>query len=99
LKLHAKQGYHIKLTVERIGAPGAGKHKVFWLQPCQPTEKPTTTPPPPPGGGGGGGGGGQAAAGEELPITGSPVAATAGLGLALIAGGLGLILVRRRFSS
>ena len=44
LTLHPKQGYHVKLTIERIGAPGAGKHKVFWLQPCQSS----TTPPPPP---------------------------------------------------
>lgn len=32
---HPKQGYHVKLTVERIGVGGAGKHKVFWLHPCQ----------------------------------------------------------------
>jgi hypothetical protein len=30
----ARQGYHLKLTVDVLGAPGAGKHKVFWLEPC-----------------------------------------------------------------
>lgn len=31
---HPQQGYHVKLSVERIGAPAAGRHKVFWLRPC-----------------------------------------------------------------
>ena len=97
LTLHSKQGYHIKLTVERIGAPGAGKHKVFWLKPCRATEKPTT-PPPSDSDSSSAGGGGQAA-GKSLAFTGSPVAATAGVGVALIAGGVGLIFVRRRFTS
>ncbi len=41
-----QQGFHVKLTVERIGAPGAGKHKVFWIEPC-PTPTPTPTTPSP----------------------------------------------------
>ena len=32
---HPKQGYHLKLDVDVNGAPGAAKHKVFWLQPCE----------------------------------------------------------------
>jgi LPXTG-motif cell wall-anchored protein len=106
---HLRQGYHIKLTIERIGAPGAGKHKVFWLKPCPPSDNNG-------GGGNGGGNGGNvghrggngggssASSGEEtggptLPITGAPVAVIAGLGVALIAGGAGLLLTRRRLVS
>jgi hypothetical protein len=38
---HAKQGYHVKVTVNADGSQGADKkHKVFWVQPC---EVPTTT--------------------------------------------------------
>jgi hypothetical protein len=49
---HPNQGYHVKLTVEGE-APGAGKHKVFWIQPCAgptptPTPTPTATPTPTP---------------------------------------------------
>lgn len=95
LKLNDQQGYHIKLTIERIGAPGAGKHKVFWLEPCQPTEKPSTPPPPPSNGGGGGG----KDNGGVLAVTGVPVAAIAGVGVALIAAGAALIFGRRRFMS
>jgi LPXTG-motif cell wall-anchored protein len=47
---HPKQGYHVKLTVEIVGAPGAGKHKVFWVGPC--AERPSS---PSKGGGNGGG--------------------------------------------
>lgn len=33
---HAKQGYHVKLTIHADGSRGADvKHKVFWVQPCQ----------------------------------------------------------------
>jgi hypothetical protein len=43
-----QQGFHVKLTIERIGAPGAGKHKVFWIEPCvTPTPSPTTPSPSP----------------------------------------------------
>ncbi|MFB9238013.1 hypothetical protein ACFFWC_21055 [Plantactinospora siamensis] len=34
LAAHPKQGYHLQLTVELTDGHGAGKHKVFWLQPC-----------------------------------------------------------------
>ena len=96
LTLHPQQGYHVKLTIERIGAPGAGKHKVFWLQPCPPSTTPSS---PPPNGGGGGGGGGENGGGGQLPITGTPVAAIAGTGVAIIAAGAALILLRRRYVS
>ena len=48
---HPNQGFHVKLTIESDDTPGAGKHKVFWLQPCvTPTPSPTsptpTTPAP-----------------------------------------------------
>lgn len=101
LTAHLKQGYHIRLTIERIGAPGAGKHKVFWLKPCPPSDNNNN------GGGGTGGGngsGGGTSSGEEtggstLPITGAPIAVIAGLGVALIAGGAALLFARRRFVS
>jgi hypothetical protein len=33
---HAKQGYHVKLTIRADGSRGADvKHKVFWVQPCE----------------------------------------------------------------
>ena len=32
---HAKQGYHVKLTIHADGSRGANvKHKVFWVKPC-----------------------------------------------------------------
>ena len=41
---HAKQGTHIKLTVNAGGSQGADiKHKVFWVKGC---EAPTPTPTP-----------------------------------------------------
>jgi hypothetical protein len=34
-KPHAKQGYHVKLTIHADGSRGADvKHKVFWVKPC-----------------------------------------------------------------
>jgi hypothetical protein len=40
-----EHGYHLKLTVDVLGAPGAGKHKVFWLEPCAaPAPVPAATP-------------------------------------------------------
>jgi hypothetical protein len=46
---HAKQGYHVKLTVHAPGSQGADvKHKVFWVEPCK---QPVT---PQVGGNGGG---------------------------------------------
>jgi hypothetical protein len=100
-KLHPKQGYHVKLDVELVGGPGNGKHKVFWIQPCQgggETPPPSgSTPPPPPSseaaGGGGAGGGG---AGGGLPITGPAAGGIAAAGLGLIGGGVALVVMRRR---
>ena len=48
---HPQQGYHVKLTVHAPGSQGADtKHKVFWVEPCDPG---TASNPPsnPPGGG------------------------------------------------
>lgn len=97
LKLHDKQGYHIKLTIERIGAPGAGKHKVFWLKPCPPSK--TSTPPPPSDSSSTGAGGGGQAFSASLPVTGAPAVVLAGVGMAMVAGGGALIFVRRRYMS
>jgi hypothetical protein len=87
---HPKQGFHIKLTVERIGAPGAGKHKVFWVEACvtptSPSSPPPTTETPstPPGGGGG------------LPVTGAGLGGMVAAGLGMIAAGTTAVLVVRR---
>ena len=36
---HPNQGWHVKLTVRSDGSQGANtKHKVFWVQGCEPTE-------------------------------------------------------------
>ena len=44
---HARQGYHVKLTVHADGSIGSDvKHKVFWVQACG-----GTGGEPPPGGG------------------------------------------------
>ena len=40
LKAHPKQGYHIKLSSDSIGAPGGAKHKVFWVK-CAPAQATT----------------------------------------------------------
>ena len=96
-KLHPKQGYHVKLDVELIGVPGNGKHKVFWLQPCQgggessppPSSPPPSSPPPPPPSTPGGGGGG-------LPITGPAAGGVALVGLGLTGAGVALVVLRRR---
>ena len=32
---HPKQGYHLKVTVDSLEAPGGAKQKVLWLAPCQ----------------------------------------------------------------
>ncbi|MEU8264540.1 LPXTG cell wall anchor domain-containing protein [Micromonospora sp. NPDC048999] len=45
LKLHPKQGYHIKLDVKLVGGKSSdGKHKVFWLQPCDSSKSPSPNP-------------------------------------------------------
>ena len=91
---HPQQGFHVKLTVELIGLPSAGKHKVFWIQPCEsasstPPSTPSSASASSPAGGGGAGGGG-------LPVTGMAVGSSALLGGAMVAGGGVLLLVRRR---
>lgn len=97
---HAKQGYHVKLTIERIGAPGAGKHKVFWIEAC--AQAPGTSPAKPreeasetPGTVGNGGGAGNDG---SLAITGPGTGRIAMLGMALVAAGAILLMVfgRRR---
>ncbi|MEV4346771.1 peptidase [Actinoplanes sp. NPDC049596] len=62
---------------------------------------PAATPPPatPPATGGGGGGGGGAGGGGSLPITGGPVALTAGSGVAMTVVGVLLLLATRRRSA
>jgi hypothetical protein len=85
-----QQGFHIKLTVERIGAPGAGKHKVFWVKPCKekaPSSPPSSPPPSKPSNGAGG---------ESLPITGTAIGGFVILGLGLVAGGVILLVLWRR---
>ncbi len=64
---HARQGYHIKLTVHAEGSIGSDvKHKVFWVQACG-----VTGGEPPPGGeeppGGGGSPGGPTPPGRSVP--------------------------------
>jgi len=45
---HAKQGFHVKLTISAEGSRGADtKHKVFWVTGCV-TPTPTATPTKPP---------------------------------------------------
>lgn len=102
LTAHPKHGYHLKLDVDLVdGKSSDAKHKVFWLAPCETPGTPTTTPtggettpgestPATPGGDGGGDGGG------SLPITGVAATSIALGGLALIGGGILLVLRRRR---
>ncbi|RQW96831.1 LPXTG cell wall anchor domain-containing protein [Micromonospora globispora] len=108
--LHPKQGYHVKLTVDRQNHPGwTEKHKVFWVKPCTTsTESPTPTPtssesespstPSSPGASlsGGAGGGNGENGGGSLPLTGVAATSTALTGLALIGGGAALMVLRRR---
>lgn len=88
------------------GRSADGKHKVFWLQPCEspspnpsgstpggpgsPSENPSGTPGGPGSPGGGAGGGG------SLPITGVAATGIAVTGVALIGGGVALMTLRRR---
>jgi hypothetical protein len=45
---HPIQGFHVKLTIHAPGSIGADvKHKVFWVQDCQPPTQPPPTQPPP----------------------------------------------------
>lgn len=34
---HPKQGYHVKVSVDPLGAPGGAKQKVLWIEPCSDT--------------------------------------------------------------
>lgn len=34
---HPKQGYHVKVSVDSLGAPGGAKQKVLWIEPCSDT--------------------------------------------------------------
>jgi hypothetical protein len=45
---HPQQGFHVKLTIHAPGSHGNDvKHKVFWVEDCEPpTEPPPTEPPP-----------------------------------------------------
>ena len=44
---HPQQGFHVKLTIKAEGSQGADrKHKVFWVQGCEPTPTPTPTNTP-----------------------------------------------------
>ena len=50
---HAKQGWHVKLTVHADGSQGANtKHKVFWVSECTPAPEPEPEPEQTPPGGG-----------------------------------------------
>jgi LPXTG-motif cell wall-anchored protein len=96
---HPKQGYHIKLTMENISGmpPGAGKHKVFWLQPCA---APTTPPPSPsesvPTSPSSPSSPGESTSPGGLPITGGSVGGMVAAGLGMVAAGTGAVLVVRR---
>jgi hypothetical protein len=39
---HPKQGYHLKVTVDSLEAPGGAKQKVLWLAPCEAAPTPAT---------------------------------------------------------
>jgi hypothetical protein len=58
---HPKQGYHLKVTVDSLQAPGGAKQKVLWLAPCaaqSPVVPPATQPETQPETGGSEEGGG-----------------------------------------
>ncbi|HET6622840.1 MAG TPA: hypothetical protein VFG56_02815, partial [Candidatus Saccharimonadales bacterium] len=43
---HAKQGYHVKLTINAPGSQGKDvKHKVFWVEGCEQPQPPTEVTP------------------------------------------------------
>ncbi|WP_319464070.1 LPXTG cell wall anchor domain-containing protein [Micromonospora sp. RTP1Z1] len=111
LKLQEQQGYHIKLDVDLTdGKAFDDKHKVFWLKPCEsPSPTPSNpgeeSPTPNPGQSGGssenpssagGGSGGGSGTEGGLPLTGVAATSTALTGLALIGGGVALMVLRRR---
>jgi outer membrane biosynthesis protein TonB len=48
---HPQQGYHLKVAVDSLEAPGGAKQKVLWLEPCvseAPVTQPGTQPEPQP---------------------------------------------------
>lgn len=50
-----QQGYHLKVAVDSVEAPGGAKQKVLWLKPCEgqaPVTQPETQPETQPGTGG-----------------------------------------------
>jgi LPXTG-motif cell wall-anchored protein len=98
---HDKQGYHIKLTIDRQNHPAwTEKHKVFWLQPCTSTEstsdESTSDESGETSGSQDGGGGGGDSTEDGLPLTGVAAISTALTGLALIGGGVAAVVFRRR---
>jgi LPXTG-motif cell wall-anchored protein len=98
-KLQPQQGYHVKLTVEIIGAPGAGKHKVFWVQPCtQGADGAGSAGDSAADGGSAGsdGGSGGGGGGGALPITGASITGLVALGLGLVGTGITFLVLRRR---
>ena len=40
---HPQQGYHLKVAVDSLEAPGGAKQKVLWLEPCE-SQAPVTQP-------------------------------------------------------
>ena len=46
LTAHRNQGYHVKLTIQRLGKHGGAKHKVFWIRPCPPPSPSPSCPSP-----------------------------------------------------
>ena len=97
---HAQQGYHVKLTVHAPGSQGADtKHKVFWVQPCDPgtpvnppNNPPSNPPSNPPGGGTDAGnpprGGTEGSSGGPAPLLPNTATNAAVSSLALVAGAL-----------
>jgi LPXTG-motif cell wall-anchored protein len=95
---HRNQGFHVTLTVDLIGVPGAGKHKVYWMRLCEelPSSPPGSPPPSTPGNPPSSGAVGGAAGGGGLPVTGPAIGGIALLGGAMVAGGAALLILRRR---
>ncbi|HEX7747037.1 MAG TPA: LPXTG cell wall anchor domain-containing protein [Micromonosporaceae bacterium] len=99
LEEHPKQGFHVKLTATVTAPDGEKvfeKHKVFWTKCAQaspsvsPSVSPTrTTKPPTPSV--------TTSPPSVLPVTGTTgIGGLAAIGLALVAGGTALMLMRRR---
>jgi len=65
-----KQGFHVKLTATQDGAPGAGKHKVFWIN-CGELSAPAHARPARPTNGPGSGGNGAVAGTQATSAAGT----------------------------